>query len=56
MSAEPLRATTAARRLGLPTSELLRLIHDRQIRYVMVDGIAHVSEDEVTEYEAQAGS
>lgn len=56
MPAEPLRATTAARRLGLPTSELLRLIHDRQIRYVMVDGIAHVPEDAIAEYEAQAAS
>ena len=56
MSAEPLRATAAARRLGMPTSELLRLIHDRQIRYVMVDGIAHVPEDAIEEYAAHATS
>ena len=56
MSAEPLRATAAARRLGMPTSDLLRLIHDRQIRYVMVDGIAHVPEDALDEYEARAAS
>ena len=56
MSAEPLRATAAARRLGLPTSELLRLIHGRQIRYVMFDGIAHVPEDAIDEYEARAAS
>jgi hypothetical protein len=56
MSAEPLRATAAARRLGLPTSELLRRIHDRQIRYVMVDGIAHVPEDAIEEYAAHATS
>lgn len=56
MSTEPLRASVAARRLGLPTSELLRLIHDRKIRYVMVKGIAHVPEDAVTEYEARASS
>ncbi len=54
MPAEPLPATAAARRLGLPTSELLRLIHDRKIRYVMVDGIAHVPADAIDEYEARA--
>jgi excisionase family DNA binding protein len=56
MSAEPLRTSVAARRLGLPTSELLRLIHDRQIRYVMVNGIAHVPEDAIAEYQARAAS
>lgn len=50
MSAEALRATEAARRLSMPTKELLRLIHDRKIRYVMVDGIAHVPEDAIEEY------
>jgi len=56
MSAEPLRATVAARRLGLPTHELLRLIHDRKIGYVMIDGIAHVPEDAIEEYRASAVS
>lgn len=56
MTADPLRATAAARRLGIPTRELLQLIHDRQIRFVMVDGIAHVSEDAIAEYEARAAS
>src|SRR3546814_11049096 len=55
MSPEPLRATVAARRLGMPTSELLRLIHDRQIRYVMVDGIAHVPDDAIVEYQDERG-
>ncbi len=54
MSAEPLRATEAARRLEMPTKALLRLIHDRQIRYVMVDGIAHVPEDAIEEFRARA--
>jgi hypothetical protein len=54
MAAEPLRATEAARRLDMPTKELLRLIHARQIRYVMLDGIAHVPEDAIEEYRAQA--
>lgn len=56
MSPEPLRATVAARRLGMSTSDLLRLIHDRQIRYVMIDGIAHVPDDVIVEYQARAAS
>ena len=56
MSAEPLRASVAARRLGIPTSDLLRLIHDRRIGYVMVKGIAHVPKAAIVEYEAQASS
>lgn len=56
MSPEPLRATEAARRLGMPTSELLRLIHDRQIRYVMVDGIAYVPDDAIGQYQASTAS
>ncbi len=50
MTAEPLRASEAARRLDLPSKQLLRLIDDRKIRYVMVDGIAHVPEDAIDEY------
>lgn len=50
MDAEPLRATEAARRLGIPTHELLRLVYEHRIRYVMVDGIAHVPEDAISEY------
>lgn len=42
MDAEPLRATDAARLLAIPTRELLRLIYEHRIRYVIVDGIAHV--------------
>ena len=37
MPAELLRATAAAKRLGLPTKELLRLVYERKIRYVMVE-------------------
>ena len=54
MGAEPLRATEAARLLGVSTKELLRLIHDRKIRYVMVEGIAHVPADAIDEYRAKA--
>lgn len=49
-----LRATEAARRLGIPTKELLRLIYEREMRYVMVKGIAHVPLDALEEYQARA--
>lgn len=49
-----LRAAEAARRLEIPTKELLRLIHDRKIRYIMVKGIAHVPVSAVEEYRAKA--
>ncbi len=45
-----LRATEAARRLQIPTQELLRLVQPKQIRHIMIDGIAHVPEDAVEEY------
>jgi excisionase family DNA binding protein len=54
MNAEPLRATEAARQLGVSTKELLRLVHDRKIRYVMVEGIAHVPVDAIDEYRSKA--
>ena len=50
MPAEALRASEAARRLDIPTKDLLRLIHERKIRYVMIRGIAHVPEDAIEEY------
>lgn len=55
MTTEPLRATEAARRLGLPTRELLRLAHQREIAYVMVDGIAHFPVEVLEDYRATAG-
>jgi excisionase family DNA binding protein len=56
MPAEPLIATEAARRLELPTKELLRLVYERKIRYVMIDGIAHIPEDALDEYRNRAAS
>jgi excisionase family DNA binding protein len=50
MTDDLLRAPEAARRLGVPTKELLRLIYDRKIRYVVVGGIAHVPADAVEEF------
>jgi hypothetical protein len=54
MDAEPLRATEAARLLGIPTRELLGLIYEHRIRYVLVDGIAHVPVEAIDEYRARA--
>lgn len=54
MPTELLRASEAARRLDVPTKELLRLIQERKLRYEMVDGIAHVPEDAIEEYRAKA--
>jgi hypothetical protein len=54
MAVEPLRATKAAQRLGVPTKDLMRLIYDRKIRYVIVNGIAHIPPDAVEEYLARA--
>jgi len=53
---QPLRAAQAARRLGIPTKELLRLVYERRIRYVLVDGIAHVPIDAVEEYRSKPRS
>jgi excisionase family DNA binding protein len=38
MSDELLRVSEAARQLGILTKDLLRLVHDHEIRYVMFDG------------------
>jgi hypothetical protein len=32
------------------TREVARLVHEREIRHVMVDGIAHIPVDAVEEY------
>ncbi len=54
MVVDLLRAPEAARRLDLPTKELLRLVYERRIRYVMVDGIAHIPVDAIDEYRFNA--
>ncbi len=55
MTTEPLRATEAARRLGIPTRDLLRLAHEGEIAYVMVEGIAHFPLHVLEDYRAAAG-
>lgn len=52
MAEKPLRATQAAKRLGITTKELLVLMHERKIGYVMRKGIAHVPPDALDEYQS----
>jgi hypothetical protein len=40
----------------MPTKDLVGLIYERKIRYVMVDGIAHVPTDAVDDYRSRAVS
>jgi len=54
MAVELLRPSEAARRLGVSTKDLLRLVHERKIRHVMVKGVAHVPDDAIEEYRAKA--
>ncbi len=49
-----LTASEAARRLDIPTKELLRLVVHHAIRFEMVDGVAHVPVDAIDEYRAAA--
>jgi excisionase family DNA binding protein len=48
-----LRATEAARQLGISTKDLLRLVSQHEIRYAMIRGIAHLPRDAVSEYRAR---
>jgi excisionase family DNA binding protein len=48
---EILRLGEAARRLGMPTAELVQLVHDRKIEFVMVDGIARIASDVLERYQ-----
>lgn len=44
----------AARRLGVPTRDVAKAVVERQIRFIMVQGIAHIPEDALEEYPAKA--
>jgi excisionase family DNA binding protein len=54
MPVEILRLAEAARRLGITTLEMVQLVHNRQIDYVMVDGIARIPEDALEAYRGKA--
>jgi excisionase family DNA binding protein len=46
-----MRVSEAARRLGITTKELLALIQERRIAFVMRDGIAHITSVALNEYQ-----
>jgi hypothetical protein len=54
MSDDFLRASVAARRLDISTKDLLELVNERKIRYVMIDGIAHVPVEALEEFRTRA--
>jgi excisionase family DNA binding protein len=51
-----LRLAEAAERLGISTKDMVYLLHERKIRYVLVDGIARIPSDVLEEYRAQKAS
>lgn len=53
MTEAPLRASEAARRLGIPTKQVLVLLRERELHYVMKDGIAHVPVDALEGFQAE---
>jgi excisionase family DNA binding protein len=46
----PLRVSQAARALGVETREIARLVHERRIGFVMIDGIAHIPRAAIEEH------
>ena len=54
MPVEVLTLAEAARRLDIPLRQMVQVVYDRDIRYVMVDGIPHVPEDAIDEYRLRA--
>ena len=56
MPVEILRLAAAAERLGMTTKEVVYLVHQRKIRYVLVDGVARIPSNVIEEYRAQRAS
>lgn len=54
MTIEILGMAEAARRLGMTTRQMVQLVYDREIRYVLVDGIPRIPEDALDEYRQKA--
>ena len=50
MTPEPLRAAVAARELGITTRDLLVLVKEQRIGYVMIEGIAHIPVQAIDDY------
>ena len=49
MPVEILRLAEAARRLGVPTLDIVQMVTRRQIDYVLVDGVPRIPETVVEE-------
>ncbi len=49
MPVEILRLAEAARRLGVPTLEIVQMVTRREIDYVLVDGVPRLPETVVAE-------
>ena len=47
MAVEILGMAEAARRLGVTTREVVQMVYDRRIAYVLVDGIPRIPDDAV---------
>lgn len=56
MPAEILRLAEAARRLGITTAEIVRMVHERRIEYVVVDGIVRIPDSVVEHLKRQEAS
>jgi excisionase family DNA binding protein len=54
MAVEILGMAEAARRLGVTTRDVVQMVYDRRIAYVLVDGILRIPDDAVEEYRRQA--
>jgi riboflavin biosynthesis pyrimidine reductase len=54
MPVEVLSLSEAARRLDIPLRQMVQIVYDRAIRYVMVEGIPHVTKDALDEYRERA--
>jgi len=50
-----LRLAQAARTLGIESRELARLVYERRIGFVMIDGIAHIPSAALEDLRAQGG-
>lgn len=50
---EPLRVSEAARRLGMSTRDVIELIYEHKLPYVMIDGIAHILENALEDYRSR---
>ena len=56
MPSEMLRLAEAAKRLGLSTHDIVQMVHNRTIDYVLVDGVARIPDTVVEELRQRQAS